>query len=310
MGIDFSYANEEAIDQIGILDRFNNGEIEGFPDQHPDGWIQAVIDEVKAEIQRNYNDNTYSSDVDWSNYSDEERAAYEWYKNEVIPYEKWKALVEEYEETSSDESNVSYDEYQEPDEYDIDGDIEEPGVTIYTGTDNENGELKVSTEAIRHFVKQIDKVVWLGGGLLWDARKRLNTLDVRPGMFARAEVMREKIGEPDSGLVGDTRGLLRNVHWTLASLSDNLLQLASSYERTEEGNELTGNDLEERTREFNEMTESEFADAMGDSWGYIENTDDFGQISTDGSGGDDEDDDEDDDSGDDDSGDSESDDDQ
>ncbi|KXK60064.1 hypothetical protein AWW66_20830 [Micromonospora rosaria] len=300
MGIDFSYANDEAIEQIGILDRFNNGEIDGFPNEHPDGWIQAVIDEVQAEIQSTYNPRTGSSNVDWSNYTDEERAAYEWYRDEVIPPEKWRAHVEEYQEESSDEDNVSYDEYQEPDEYDIDGDIDEPDVTTYTGTDNENGELKVSTEAIRHFVKQIDKVAWRGGGLLLDASNRFDTLDIRPGKFARAELMRQKIvgGGENRGLIGDTQGLLTQVHQTLFVLSDNLLQMANSYERTEEGNDRTGKDLEDRTREFNEMTESEFANAMGDSWGYIDGTGDFGQVSTDGSGGnDDSDDDSDDDSG-------------
>lgn len=287
MGIDFSYANDEAIEQIGILDRFNNGEIDGFPNEHPDGWIQAVIDEVQADIERNYSQHTGGSDVDWSNYTDEERAAYEWYTDEVIAYDKWDALVEEYEETSSAEDNVSYDEYQEPDEYDIDGGIDEPDVTTYTGSDNENGELKVSTEAIRHFAKQIDKVAWRGGGLLLDASARFDTLDIRPGKFARAELMRQKIsgGGENPGQIGDTQGLLVQVHQTLFMLSENLVQMADSYQRTEEGNDRTGRDLEDRTREFNEMTESEFADAMGDSWGYIDGTDDFGQVSTDGSSG-------------------------
>lgn len=288
MGIDFSYANDEAVEQIGILDRFNNGEIEGFPNEHPDGWIQAVIDEVQADIQRSYQPDVVGSIVNWSNYTDEERAAYEWYTDEVIPYDKWEALVEEYEKESADEDNVSYDEYQEPDEYDIDGEFDKPDVTTYTGTDNENGELKVSTEAIRHFAKQIDKVAWRGGGLLLDASARFDTLDIRPGRFARAELMRQKIsgGGENSGLIGDTQGLLAQVHQTLFGLSENLLQMANSYQRTEEGNDRTGRDLEDRTREFNEMTESEFADAMGDSWGYIDGTDDFGQLSTDGSSGD------------------------
>ncbi|MEV0609343.1 hypothetical protein AB0I61_23525 [Polymorphospora rubra] len=306
MGIDFSYANEEAIDQIGILDRFNNGEIEGFPNQHPDGWIQAVIDEVKAEIQSTYNPSTGMSDVDWENYSDEERAAYEWYKDEVIAPEKWRALVEEYEETSSDEDNVSWDSYQDPENYDIDGDIDAPEVSAYTGGDNENGELKVSTEAIRYFVKQLDKVVWRDGGLAFDSSERFKAIDVKPGQFARAYVMKERIsGNGEStGLVGDTQALLMTVHWALFELRGSLVQMADSYELTEEGNELTGRDLEQRTEDFNNMTETQFAEYMSDPWAYIEAIGDHGQISTDGSN-DDSDDDSDDDSGGDDSDDDE-----
>ncbi|MFV2009108.1 MULTISPECIES: hypothetical protein [unclassified Micromonospora] len=286
--LDWDKPNRPAADQMGIFDKFNSGEVDGFPNKHPPGWIEAVIDKVNDDIAAENDGKCYpylSDTIDWSTYSADEKAAYEWYESEILDFDKWDDHVDEYHATAANEDNVSWDDFEEPDSYDIDGDIDAPEVKAYTGGDNKNGQLKVSTEAIRHFVHQIDKIAWEGGGMLLDASNRFDELDIRPGKFAKAELMRQKLagnGGDNLGLIGDTKGLLVQVHRTLFSLRESLLQMANSYERTEEGNERTGKDLEERTEEFNKMTEAQFGQHMGDTWGYLGDTGDFGQVSTDG----------------------------
>ncbi|SCF40084.1 hypothetical protein GA0070216_113112 [Micromonospora matsumotoense] len=288
MGVDYSYPNDEAIDQTGILDKFNAGEIGGFPGKHPEGWIQAVIDEVQAEIQSNSNS---MQKVDWSHYSAEEKAAYDWYTDEVIPRDKWDKIVDDYKADSAKEENVTWEKYGGTDYSGIDGKINPPDVKVYTGGDNKNGALKVSTEAIRYFANSIGALVGTdgkGNSMMLDVSNKLGELNVLPGKFARAEVMRQKIsgdGSTNTGLIGDTQGLLVKVHQTLFALRESLLKMADSYEYTEDDNLRTGKDLEKKTKEFNAMTKEEFTKAMGKPWGQISDIDDYGQVGTEGGGG-------------------------
>ncbi|WFE34594.1 hypothetical protein [Micromonospora sp. WMMD975] len=283
--IDFGYPNEKAIDYIGILDKFNNGEIDGFSKEHPDGWIQAIIDRVQSDIM-----SSRTNHVDWSDYSAEERAAYEWYRDEVV--DNWDDVVKDFKDNDvPDEDSVEWDEFGESDKLDIDGKIDTPDVKAYTGGDNKDGDLKVSTEAIRYFANSIgelfDNPNGRGGSLMLTVGDKLGDLDVLPGKFAVAELMRRKIhgGGEGVGLIGDTQGLMEKIHQTLYTLRQDLLTMADSYEKTEDGNARTGKDFEEKTAEFNAMTEEEFSKAMGDSWGNIGDIGDFGGGDSSGSGG-------------------------
>ncbi|WP_416901396.1 hypothetical protein [Micromonospora echinospora] len=288
--IDFSYPNDRAIEHIGILDKFNNGEIDGFPQEHPDGWIQAVIDRVQADIMSS--DSEFNK-VDWSEYTAEERAAYDWYTAEVVEIESWNALVADFQENDvPDEDSVDFDEFDESDHLDIDGSIDAPEVSVYTGgSDNSAGDLKVSTAAIRYFANSIGELFddpnGRGGSLMLRVGDDLAALDVKPGKFAVAEIMRRKIhGAGEGGsLIGDSQGLLDKIHQTLYTLRLSLLEMADSYELTEDGNTLTGKDFEESTAEFNAMTEEQLGDALSDPWGHINGIDDYGQISSSGEGG-------------------------
>ncbi|WBB80455.1 hypothetical protein O7606_03470 [Micromonospora sp. WMMD882] len=298
---DLSNPNDMAIDEIGILDKFNKGEIWLFPDKHPDGWIQAVIDRAEAEIvafdQRNPGNVLSGVDkVDWRFYTADEKAAFEWYWREVLPADKWSKLVDDYlvdQATSVPGGGIDVDEFGENDHLDIDGKIPVPEVKTWTGGDNKDGELKVSTEAIRYFANSIGKIVSTTGGkpggMILDVRGNLDDLNVLPGKFARAEKMRRKLagGDENPGLIGDTAGLLTKIHQALFALRESLLAMANSYEYTEDGNVRTGKDLKDKSEKFRNMTEAEFAKAMGRPWGQIDDIGDYGQVTSGGySGGD------------------------
>ncbi|WKU05734.1 hypothetical protein [Micromonospora sp. HUAS LYJ1] len=285
--IEFGYPNDKAIDYIGILDKFNNGEIDGFAKKHPDGWIQAVIDRVQSDY---LSSSSRVNHIDWSDYTAEERAAYDWYRDEVV--DNWDDVVKDFKDNDvPDEKSVTWDEFSESDKLDIDGKIDTPDVKAYTGGDNKDGDLKVSTEAIRHFANSIgelfDNPNGRGGSLMLTVGDKLGDLDVLPGKFAVAEIMRRKVhgGGEGVGLIGDTQGLMEKVHQTLYTLRLDLLAVADSYEKTEDGNARTGKDFEEKTAEFNALTEEEFSKAMGDSWGNINDIGDFGNGSSSGEGG-------------------------
>ncbi|MGX4655171.1 hypothetical protein ACWCHM_15860 [Micromonospora sp. SCSIO 07396] len=288
--IDFSYPNDRAIDQIGILDEFNRGEVDGYSQKHPDGWIQAVIDRVQADIASS---NRQYDKVDWSDYTTEERAAWDWYTAEVTDTDSWKELVEDYKKNDVPaEDSIHWDKFDESDHLDIDGRFSPPDVRVHSGGgDNKDGDLKVSTEAIRYFANSIGELFdhpdGKGGSTMLRSADELAELEVLPGLFAVAEVMRRKIhGSGEStGLVGDTQGLLTKIHETLYTLRLSLLDMADSYELTEEGNARTGKDFEKRTKEFNTMTAEEFGNAMADPWGHIKDIGDYGNTSSSGTGG-------------------------
>lgn len=288
--IDFGYPNERAIDHIGILDEFNRGEVDGFSQQHPDGWIQAVIDRVQADIGSS---NSEFNKVDWSDYTTEEHAAWDWYKAEVIDADSWKELVEDYRENSvPQEDSIDWDKFDESDRLDVDGRFTPPDVRVYTeGGDNKGKDLKVSTEAIRYFANSIgelfDNPTGRGSSTMLKSGDELAGLEVLPGLFAVAEVMRRKIhGNGESvGLIGDTQGLLTKIHETLYTLRLSLLEMADSYELTEDGNARTGKDFKKKTAEFNKMTEEQFGKAMADPWAHIKGLSDYGNTSSSGEGG-------------------------
>lgn len=182
------------------------------------------------------------------------------------------------ESTKDDDPNeVPYDAYGDTDpKYDIDSNFEGvPGGNPkeYSGSNNPNGEMVVSTEAIEYFCRELDAIAPDGKGILLDARNSLKGIDMKPGTFAIAEVLRQRVAGAsanDAGLRGDTMGLLETVHSALFDLKKNLREMVTEYQNAED---------------FNKMTADQLGDAMKDSWGYIESINDYGNQSTTAGGG-------------------------
>ncbi|AGL14100.1 hypothetical protein [Actinoplanes sp. N902-109] len=268
MSTDFSYANEEAVDAIGVLDKYDTDH------GHPAGWTRAVIKKIQQDIQNSPAGKDRTGSYDRDDYSSDENAAYDWYSNDVIEHDHWKALVENYQKDQG--STVKPDAYN-PDKQYIDkndGGFKPPeGTGEYTGGNNPNHELTVSTEALNYFANQLDKVVGDGTGVLYDARNQLNKVEMKPGGFAKAEVLRQKIegvSANDAGLRGDTMGLMLTLHEALYAVKTNLRQMVRDYDTAEE---------------FNGMTAQQLGDAMDKAWGKIGNVGDYGQSSGTTTGG-------------------------
>ncbi|XVU28950.1 hypothetical protein ACQPZJ_18390 [Actinoplanes sp. CA-054009] len=145
-----------------------------------------------------------------------------------------------------------------------------PGIKEYSGPNNKSGEMAVSTDAINFFMKNLATVAGNGNGVAWEAMKYVeNHVDPKPGGFARAEMLRQKVmgaGSTDSGLKGDTANLLRIVHQALYEIQASLRHAVSEYENTEDFNK-------------------NFAKAMDDAWKKIDRMDNYGKTSSTSSGG-------------------------
>ncbi|MBU2670265.1 hypothetical protein KOI35_42865 [Actinoplanes bogorensis] len=260
MSIDFSYANPEAVDAVGILPKYDAEH--GFEN----GWARSVIERWRTD---------YDGDIDWD---DDEQALVDWYTDDVIQHDEWKAIVEQHNKDVTQEDNVTvtpYDEDNPP--YDMpENTFEHPEDTEYSGGNNPNQELAVSTEALRHVANQIGAIVGLddgGSNLILTARKQLGDIAMLPGGFAKAEVLRQKIegvNSNDAGLRGDAMGLLLASHEALLAVKEGLLKIADSYDNAEE---------------FNEMTTTQLGDNMGNAWGKIDGLADYGQSSGTTTGG-------------------------
>ncbi|NIL56907.1 hypothetical protein [Salinispora arenicola] len=269
MGIDWSYPNTQAVDATGVLDEYDeeNG--------HPPGWTRSVIEKIKADI------NTYTpvgrfggrNGFDRDDYTDEELAAWDWYQEDVVG--NWDEVAEEHNSTVTDTDNVRPDEYNPDHQY-----VEHPppgftppGTSEWAGGHNPNQRLSVSTEALEFFADQIDQIAGDGTGILFDARTLLGEVDMRPGGFAKAELMRQLIDGSSSespGLRGDTMNLMLSVHQALYEVKTGLRLMVRGYDTSEE---------------FNDMTADELGEAMGGAWSKIGVVGDHGQDSGTTSGG-------------------------
>ena len=269
---DLSYANDDAVKTIGALkpyDQRNN---------HPDGWTQSVIDKIEQEITRATPSNPNRSvDIDQvlSKFSPEERDAWKWYHEEVVPPDKWKKLVDDYNVSGAKKSVEPPAGFDSGKDY-----VPKPGsqfkppdgVKPWSGADNKKGDLAVSHEAINYFIKSLGAVAGDGHGILLDARGVLDKIDPRPGGFARAEVMRQRVrgaGPDDPGLQGDTMHLLGRVHSALFDLQANLKTLLNNYKDAEDFNSLTSDKLDK---------------VMDDTWDKVDSLGDFGQTKSSGTG--------------------------
>jgi hypothetical protein len=274
--LDLEHPTDAAIRSIGALNTFDKDH------QHPDGWTQSVIDKIQLEINSK-TPNTINApatvvDVDHvlSNFSPEERAAWQWYQAEVLPPGKWDKLVDDYEAKGGAESQVD-----PPPAFDPDKDYvptpgskfkPPPGLKVWSGADNTSGNLAVSHEAINFLIRNLGAVAGDGRGILLDARTLLADINPRPGGFARAEVMRQRVRGADlndPGLQGDTMALLATVHSVLFMLQANLRTLLKNYDEAEE---------------FNTLTSADLGEAMDGSLGRIETLGDYGQTKSIGSG--------------------------
>ncbi|WP_033346211.1 hypothetical protein [Catenuloplanes japonicus] len=262
MAIDFTYANSKAVEYLKPLDDYSTEH------GHEAGWAWEVVETIQDSDEL----------VDDQDLTDEERAAYDYYTTEITPKEKWDAIVadnkdkiDNYEKPSDD--SVEFEE--EPEEgvsysSELSEDFEAPeGVHEYAGGDNNaNKSVAVSHEAIEHFCRQLDAIAPEGGGILLTARTAVNAIDLKPGRFAKAELLRRSItgtDESNPGLRGDTAGALRAAHEALFDLRVSLRQMMTDYETADE---------------FNKMTAEQLGDAMEDPWGSINRLSEYGTASS------------------------------
>uniref|UniRef100_A8LV96 Uncharacterized protein n=1 Tax=Salinispora arenicola (strain CNS-205) TaxID=391037 RepID=A8LV96_SALAI len=271
MGIDWSNPNIRAVDATGWLDEYD--EEHG----HPPGWARSVLERILADIGETKPTvgrfRYESSGFDRDDYTPEELALYDKFVVEVaIPWDK---VAESHNSTVTDTDNVRIDPYNPDHQY-----VEQPppGFTPpetgeWAGGDNPNQQLSVSTEALEFFADQIDQIAGDGTGILFDARTLLGEVDMRPGGFAKAELMRQLIDGSSSespGLRGDTMNLMLSVHQALYEVKTGLRLMVRGYDTSEE---------------FNDMTADELGEAMGGAWSKIGVVGDHGQDSGTTSGG-------------------------
>ncbi|XVV16086.1 hypothetical protein ACQP2X_17550 [Actinoplanes sp. CA-131856] len=272
----------------------------------PLGWTKAVYDKINKDIQDNKNNpngNVGPDGYDTSKYTPDENAAYKtladndgggatfnppkinnlavnaadggdtnaggntWghdFDNNNEPKPKPSA-------GSSDD--IKFDNFDSGKQYmpnSNSGFTPPPGTKEYSGPDNKSGEMVVSTEAINYFLKNLANVAGDGHGVAWDAYQDLGErVDPKPGGFAKAEVLRQKVmgaGSSDSGLKGDTRALLLSVNRSLVALQASLHHAIKEYENTEDFNK-------------------NFTKAMDDAWKKIERIDQYGKTTSSSSGG-------------------------
>jgi len=247
MAIDFNTPTDESIEAVGVLDKWNKDH------GKPENWIQDVVDRVQADIQRNQPSNpNYPNRFNFEGYTQEEKDAYNYYKNEVIETEHWKKIVAEYQKTSANKDSVDYETKPgENNNYGVNNDsgFVPPVVHEWSDSQKQGNGVAVNTQALQHFVKQLEAIEPDGtGGLAWKARAEIEKVNVKPGGFAKAELLRRKIqgtGGNDDGLRGDTMELLMTVHQAIYNLRKNLTDMIKEYETGEELNKMTGDQLTE-----------------------------------------------------------------
>lgn len=272
---DFSYANDDAVKQTGVLPQHDTDT------GNPPGWTDAVITKIKAEIEKEHsNDHGESAaikpDYDHSMFTADENAAYQWYKDNVIEPGHWKQIVANYEANGGSKAptGATATPYNPDDDYipKKDSGFQPPDVHEYNGPDNKSHTLSVSTEAIEYFINELKAVAGDGTGILLDARGDLNKLDMKPGAFARAELMRQKVmgsQNDDPGLRGDSMNLLTTIHSALFNMQTDLHNMLVEYQNTED---------------FNKMTVDQFNGVMDDAWGKVGNLSQYGKTDSTGSG--------------------------
>lgn len=246
MGINWDYANEEAVDQTGVLTDHDKA-IGEDP-----GWTRSVINKIIADQQNQSGASQQWGGSSWnrSDYSAEELAAWDWYQSEVTPKEKWDKIAANYRSSETSDDKVDKPEYDEDHQYinKPDSGFKPPTTSEYAGGNNASRDVVVSTEAINHLAGQIELVAGDGKGMLIDARNELAKFQMRPGGFARAELLRQKIegaNGTDEGLRGDTRALMLTVHGALFSVAQGLRKMAREYDTAEEFNNLTSEQLKD-----------------------------------------------------------------
>ena len=245
MGINWDNPNLDAIDAMGFLKEY-----EGTHGEDP-GWARSVIERIRAEQLADTPKHKEDTGGDWDrgNYDADELAMYDWYTETYIGMNNkdWDALVDKHQDKAMD--NVHTTPPGEYDDFTDEGIWKPPTTTEFTGDTSGNNEMVVNTEAIQHLINQFATVAeGEHKGLLLDLATELDGKMIKPGGFARAEILRQKIdgtGEGNPGVRGDTIGLLRTLHRALFDLQAGLKVMKTEYEKTEEDNEVTQAKLQE-----------------------------------------------------------------
>ncbi|WP_406077938.1 hypothetical protein [Micromonospora sp. NBC_00858] len=256
---------------------------------NPPGWAESVIDKIQKEIQddRRLLESDFQSNaafqVGLSNFNAEEKAAWDYYQNSIQdPDGLWETRqLNEIEDTLDKEGKFNeghwyygkaiktdYDPHEDSlgNWYiDRESDPDLPVLPKYEGSDNKNHDLVVSTEALKYLKRQIGKLVdEKDSAIALDAKAKVAAVDIRPGGFAKAELLRQKIvgGAAGGGLQSETMELLQAVHDTLLQIKQNIDTLIIEYDSAED---------------FNKMTTQQLSEVMEGAWSKIDSMKDHGQ---------------------------------
>lgn len=213
----------------------------------PHGYTRAAVLEQRnnAEADAGHAKGKDAS----SNHPDftaDERRAYEHYRD-GYKKEDWDHLVAEQKaKGDTPPAPAAFDD----DKVYINADgpkFEPPTDAKWGGGDNKKRELAVSTEALIWMADQVKFVASDDDkGYLKVAHGLLDPVDVRPGGFAVAQLLRVMIGNANTdGLRSDTMGLLNDTKLTLYEVEKNLRVLAAKYDNAEDFNNMTAEDLGE-----------------------------------------------------------------
>ncbi|GAA2713734.1 hypothetical protein [Actinoplanes palleronii] len=265
MGANMDYANTEAIKQIGVLGT-HDGTI-----GKPAGWTDSLIDKIHQDISHWNATHTgrYQPPFDWNGYNQEQKDTYQWYKDNVLETSHWKELVKTYQGTTQP-ATVKPDAFDPHHTYipTKDSGFVRPNIPAYDVQNNPDGNLVVSHQAIQHFIDALKAVADPAGtGILIDAHNQLKDVHMKPGGFAKAEVMRQKIegtGSTSSGLKGEAMDLMLTLQTALVDLQVDLKQMMDEYETAEE---------------FNTVTTTQLDGVMDDAWAQITSVGNHGSSS-------------------------------
>lgn len=247
--VNLDYPNLEAEDYIDVWSIYDKEHGEEA------GYTRALIQNYLNDDDRNYD-----------SLSGDEKQVVDWYQDNVL--DKWDDRVKDYQDAHTQSGNgdtVAWDEYNDQNTY-IDHPTDTftpPTTSEWTGGNNPNKQVSVSTEALRFIANQIGAVV--DQGTVLNMNTKLKAVDLKPGGFAKAELLRQKINgakDGDTGLAGDSAALMTDINEALVAIKDNLLKLANSYENNEDFNKMTAEDLNE---------------AMDAAWGQITEVGQHGQ---------------------------------
>jgi hypothetical protein len=125
----------------------------------------------------------------------------------------------------------------------------QPDTKPYSGDVSGASPVRVSTEAIDWFVKQLNQVAPPdGSGFVKTATDVVKSVDIKPGAFAVAQVLKSKI-DGDGGLKRDTISFLQGVGDVLIVLQDALAVVSKGYKDTEDDSTISGDKLEEHMKD-------------------------------------------------------------
>ncbi|GAA0389188.1 hypothetical protein GCM10009541_35310 [Micromonospora gifhornensis] len=248
MSIDLDRPSIAGADMIGLFRSYD--EAHGYPTDG-DSWARAVVSKIEQDlVQRG----AYSwGDVGNNDYTPEELAVWAWYHKQTES-DRWKVLVAEYRQDDAKDRVTAPNEFDPEHAY-----IEKPHVSVeglavkpFADVADGRGGIAVNTAAIAYFCNALDAPL-RQDGMLELAKAALSDIELRPGGFAVAEKMRQKIvGAGESpGLSGQTITVMDDVKDVLLTLQSDLRELIKRYDETEELNALSVNDLDGAMRRSN-----------------------------------------------------------